>query len=102
MHFVSDVEVLLADVEVDEFRRRLGEYGYDSQRADLYRAEPGISPFHLEPRFFADVDLLRLRRDSFVGGRPPTSVLGISYRLLLTGEPVPVWEEEGVLDRLLA
>lgn len=100
-HFVSDVEVHLDESEMDEFYRRLTEYGFDPHRPELYDTEPGIAPFHLPPCFFADAGLVRLRPDSFVGGRPPEPVLTVSYRLLITSERVMASAEEGLLDRLL-
>jgi len=100
-HFVEDVDVLLEDAEKDEFHSRLAEYGFDSTRTDLYDAEPGFAPIHLSPLFFPEAGLLRLRKNSFVGGEPPASVLAISYRLLVIGEPCPSTVEEGILDRLL-
>jgi hypothetical protein len=100
-HFVEDVEVLLEADEIDEYHRLLADYGFDATRPELYDTEPGISPFHLSPMFFREAALLRLRAESFVGGAPPATVLGISYRLLVTGEAVPPSEESAILDRLL-
>jgi hypothetical protein len=100
-HFVGDVQVLLAETEIDDFNKRLTQYGFDTSRPEFYDTEPGISPFHLEPRFFAEAGLVRLRGDSFVAGRPPEPVVSISYRLLLTGQPVSLQGEAEVLDRLL-
>jgi len=100
-HFVSDIDVLLVDSEMDEFHGRLSGYGYDLSRPELYDAEPGIAPFHLGPCFFAEAGLVRLREESFVGGRPPVPVLTISYRLMMTGEPLPAFAEDALLDRLL-
>lgn len=101
-HFVRDVEVLLDVVQTDEFHRRLEAYGFDSSRPELYDSEPGVSPFHLAPSFFAESGLVRLRSESFVGGRPPPPVTGISYCLMLTGEPIAPSKEEALLDRLLS
>jgi hypothetical protein len=101
-HFVSDIEVLLDDSEADEFHGRLSEYGYDVNRPELYDSEPGISPFHLSPCFFAEAGMIRLRRESFVGGRPPAPVLTIAYRLMMNGEPLPASAEDALLDRLLS
>jgi hypothetical protein len=101
-HFISDIEVHLVDSEMDVFHNRLNEYGYDLSRPDLYDAEPGIAPFHLIPCFYDEKGLVRLRQNSFVGGSPPPPVLSISYRLMMTGESVPTFGEDALLDRLLA
>jgi hypothetical protein len=101
-HFISDIEVQLIDSERDVFHDRLSEYGYDLARPDLYDAEPGIAPFHLTPCFYSEKGLVRLRHNSFVGGSPPPPVLLISYRLMMTGESVPTFGEDVLLDRLLA
>lgn len=101
-HFIQDVEVMLQPLELDAFRLQLKGYGYDPDRPEVYQTEAGLLPFHLQPRFFASSALDRLRAESFVGGAPPAAVLGISYRLLVTGVPHPVEGEDEILDRMLA
>lgn len=101
-HYISDVAVLLSDNELDMFYAHLKEYGYDPGRPELYDSEPGVLPFHLQPCFFHEPMMVRLRKASFVGGKPPDPVLSIAYRLLLTGEPVSAAAEEALMDRLLS
>jgi hypothetical protein len=101
-HFVEDVEVLLTLDELQEFHNQLSHYGFDASHREIYDSQPGIAPFHLQPAFFAEHGMTRLRDESFVGGSPPDSVLSVAYKLLITSDPVPVQHEADILSRLLA
>jgi hypothetical protein len=107
--YVEEVEQLLVSEEgvpsessVDLFNKQLRAYGYDVRRRSLYDTEPGyLRAIELPASLYREVDLDRLRPESFVDGRPPSMVTGVSYTLNITCEPLSRAEMLSVLDRLL-
>jgi hypothetical protein len=106
--FIDDVMALLNDPagEPDEaaraaFLERLVRYGYDPTYRARYEGEPGFLVAHLPGALFHERELGRLRRESFVAGQPPETVLSLRYVLEIRAEPISEGLTEEVLTRLL-
>lgn len=107
--YVEEVEQLLVsedgvpnETSIDLFKKQLRAYGYEVKRRSLYDTEPGyLRAIELPASLYREVDLDRLRPESFVDGRPPSMVSSVSYTLSITCEPLSRTEMLSVLDRLL-
>lgn len=107
--YVDDIIALLRmpdgtpdDQAVADYRRRLLSIGLDWERLGEYDTQPGYLPPHLPPALFRVADLDRLRLASFVDGKLPSMVVGVSYDLEVLADPVGASEERDVLQSLLA
>lgn len=105
--FIADVEQQLVSATgpkdaaaVAQFRAQLGEYGYDTNFEQAYRSLPGFAAPHLEPAFFAEPKLDRLKLESFKSNSLPSMVSAVRYDLTIGSNRVD--DEEAVLEALLA
>jgi hypothetical protein len=107
-HFVDDVEAQLITMAgapdpsaIALFQDQLKAYGYERARLAYYLNGPGYLKPHLAGALFPERDLERLRHDSFVGGQLPNMVIGVSYVLQVTSEPLADAVADQVFERLL-
>lgn len=106
--YIQDIEELLRDSagQVErlaraEFLRKLRSSGLHYEYLAQYEREPGILAPHLQPALYRIADLDRLRLTSFVGGKLPTMVVGVSFDLDIACNALTAEEESKVLQRLL-
>lgn len=107
--YVADVLNLLTtpagepdkDLQV-RFAEALEAVGYVEDAVQVYRGGPGFMHFHLPPKLYREVDLDRVRLQSFKNDRLPSMVVDVSYTIEVGAQPLTDSQEAEVLGRLLA
>jgi hypothetical protein len=88
---------------VQAFRDKLSSVGYHSSHDSLYRSGDGIiQRSTLPPRLFHVDSLDRLTLENFVDDQLPPGVIGVSYELEISADPIAPDETLNVLDRMIA
>ena len=86
----------------EAFEDKLTSYGYDNSHRGLYTSGEGILQRPtLPPRLFRVEDLERLTIASFRNNELPASVVGVSYELEISSQPLSTNDKHEILDSMI-
>ncbi len=107
-HFIADVESQLISEQgapdesaLEFFGKQLASYGYRREHLGAYLGGPGYLKPHLQGQLFDEINLQRVRYDSFIGGKLPAMVRSVSYVLDIACEPLEETEADALCVKLL-